>query len=127
MEICANVCAECIVCPCCNGRVGHGAVAGGGADSNEVIFVADPHGQGVHYPRSALLREHMSEADYTESLARWADDQAGAYSAKCLVEYDRALWARECGAFGSVHLLKLSPADCSPKHHVLYLQTKVAA
>jgi len=127
MELCADMCAECIVCPCCNGRVGHGAVTGAVVDSNDVVAAEGVNRQGVHYPRSALLREYMSEEDYTESLARWADDQAGAYSAKCLVEYDRALWARECGAFGSVQLLKLSPADCSPKHHVLYLHSKDVA
>eukprot|EP00419_Tripos_fusus_P053656 CAMPEP_0172814256 /NCGR_PEP_ID=MMETSP1075-20121228/11141_1 /TAXON_ID=2916 /ORGANISM="Ceratium fusus, Strain PA161109" /LENGTH=459 /DNA_ID=CAMNT_0013654045 /DNA_START=26 /DNA_END=1402 /DNA_ORIENTATION=+ len=84
MELCAEMRAECIVCPCCNGRVGHGTVVGGSADSKDVVFIEDGCGQGVHYPRSDVLREHMSETDYTESLARWADDQVGAIQQSAL-------------------------------------------
>lgn len=115
MELCWRRGAGCIVCPCCNGRM-----------TNESTG-------GYKYPRSQLLRKYLSEDEYLLQLSRSADD-LGNYSAKCLVELDRALWARETvehgdepsdrprARFSDVRLLRLDPMDCSPKHHVLQMR-----
>jgi len=62
----------------------------------------------------------MSQDEYLGQLSKRADD-LGHYPAKCLIEYDRALWAKENG-FQGVDLLKLSPLESTPKHHVLCLK-----
>ena len=59
----------------------------------------------------------MNQDEYL-SMSKAAED-SGIYEAKCLIEYDRALWAIENGYHAQ--LLKMSPEDCTPKHHVIYL------
>ena len=72
-----------------------------------------------HYPRSSLLQQFMTEEEYRSQLSKSADDLHH-YSAKCWIEYDRALWAQEQGM--QVELWKLTPTECTPKHHVLYVK-----
>eukprot|EP00536_Pseudo-nitzschia_multiseries_P004260 jgi/Psemu1/187644/e_gw1.70.43.1 len=91
--------ADCIVCPCCNGAMTSKTTCG------------------YQYPRSSYIGKFMNQDEYL-SMSKAAED-SGIYEAKCLIEYDRALWANENGY--RVQLLKMSPEDCTPKHHVLYL------
>jgi hypothetical protein len=78
MELCLSRRADCIVCPCCNGAMTSKTTSG------------------YQYPRSSFLREKMSQDEYLGQLSKSADD-LGNYEAKCLIEFDRALWARENG------------------------------
>lgn len=94
--------ADCIVCPCCNGAMTSKTTCG------------------YNYPRSSYVKKFMNQDEYL-SMSKAAED-SGIYEAKCLIEYDRALWADENGY--NVQLLKMSPEDCTPKHHVLYLTNK---
>ncbi|CAK0892140.1 unnamed protein product, partial [Prorocentrum cordatum] len=71
---------------------------------------------GVAYPRSQALARLVSREEYCEVLCPAADDLSH-YGAKCLVELDRGL-----AASGSLRLLRLSPATCSPKHHVVVVE-----
>jgi len=100
MSIAKSRGADCIVCPCCNGAMTSKTTCG------------------YKYPRSVFLGKLINQDEYLSLLSRAADD-LGSYEAKCLIEYDRALWAYENGY--DVQLLKLSPKECTPKHHVLYL------
>lgn len=97
--------ADCIVCPCCNGAMTSKTTCG------------------YKYPRSSFIEKFMNQDEYL-SMSKAAED-SGIYEAKCLIEYDRALWAKENGY--NVQLLKMSPEDCTPKHHVLYLTNKEKA
>ena len=72
------------------------------------------------YPRSTLLSSLITRDEYFQ-VSRAADDESN-YEAKCLIEYDRAGWARESGF--EVSLLRMEPASCTPKHHVLYCSFK---
>jgi SAM-dependent methyltransferase len=92
--------ADCIVCPCCNGAM------------------TSKTTHGYEYPRSTFVRSLMAQEEYLGQLSRAADDLRH-YEAKCLIEYDRALWARDNGF--NVELFKLTPEECTPKHHLLYL------
>lgn len=94
--------ADCIVCPCCNGAMTAKTTCG------------------YKYPRSSYIEKFMNQEEYL-SMSKAAED-SGIYEAKCLIEYDRALWAKENGY--NVQLLKMSPQECTPKHHVLYLTSK---
>ncbi len=94
--------ADCIVCPCCNGAMTAKTTCG------------------YKYPRSSYIEKFMDQEEYL-SMSKAAED-SGIYEAKCLIEYDRALWAKENGY--DVQLLKMSPQECTPKHHVLYLTNK---
>jgi SAM-dependent methyltransferase len=102
MELCRDRGADCIVCPCCNGAMTSKTTCG------------------YAYPRSTFLRNHINQEEYLGQLSKSADD-LGNYPAKCLIEYDRAMWAKENG-FREVELWKLTPVECTPKHHVLYLK-----
>jgi SAM-dependent methyltransferase len=101
MEVCLYQGADCIVCPCCNG--GMTAKATGG----------------FSYPRSDFLQQCMTQDEYLSRLSRNADN-AQNYAAKCWIEYDRALWAKEHGK--CVELWKMEPVTCTPKHHVLFVK-----
>ena len=68
------------------------------------------------YPRSTLISSLITRDEYFQ-VSRAADDESN-YEAKCLIEYDRAGWARESGF--EVSLLWSEPASCTSKHHVLY-------
>lgn len=103
MELCQVHQADCIVCPCCNGGM-----------------VPKSTG-GYLYPRSTFMRQCVTEEEYLQQLSKSADDLQN-YAAKCYVEYDRALWAQEHG-FQKVELWKMTPLECSPKHHVLFLKS----
>jgi len=102
MQICRDRNADCIVCPCCNGAMTSKTTCG------------------YQYPRSQFLRSCLNEEQYLSQLSKSADDE-GNYPAKCLIEYDRAVWAKENG-FRKVELFKMTPTTCTPKHHVLYLK-----
>jgi 2-polyprenyl-3-methyl-5-hydroxy-6-metoxy-1,4-benzoquinol methylase len=102
MEACLYHGADCIVCPCCNG--GMTAKATGG----------------FNYPRSGFLQQCMTQDEYLSQLSRHADN-AQNYAAKCWIEYDRALWAKEQGGT-DVELWKMEPISCTPKHHVLFIK-----
>ena len=102
MEACLYHGADCIVCPCCNG--GMTAKATGG----------------FNYPRSGFLQQCMTQDEYLSQLSRHADN-AQNYAAKCWIEYDRALWAKEQGGT-DVELWKMEPVSCTPKHHVLFIK-----
>ena len=97
--------ADCIVCPCCNGAMTSKTTCG------------------YKYPRSSYIEKFMNQDEYL-SMSKAAED-SGIYEAKCLIEYDRALWANENGY--TVQLLRMSPEECTPKHHVLYLTNKEKA
>ena len=94
--------ADCIVAPCCNGAMTSKTTCG------------------YKYPRSSYIEKFMNQDEYL-SMSKAAEDN-GIYEAKCLIEYDRALWAKENGYI--VQLLKMSPEECTPKHHLLYLTNK---
>lgn len=94
--------ADCIVCPCCNGAMTSKTACG------------------YTYPRSSYIGKFMNQDEYL-SISKAAEDN-GIYEAKCLIEYDRALWANENGYH--TQLLKMTPENCTPKHHVLYLRKK---
>jgi SAM-dependent methyltransferase len=128
MEICLQRRADCIVCPCCNG----GIVAIDGIalrrreekeEETEKTEKEEKRSTYYEYPRSLFLRRCMSQDEYLHQLSRSADHnhQGGNYAAKCLVEYDRAEWAKEHG-FREVELWKMTPVECTPKHHLLYLR-----
>ena len=102
MELCLGRGANCIVCPCCNGAMTSKTTSG------------------YQYPRSSSFRGIMSQDEYLGQLSKSADD-LGNYEAKCLIEYDRALWAKENG-FKEVGMWKLNPSESTPKHHVLCLE-----
>ena len=102
MELCLHRGADCIVCPCCNGGMTANATCG------------------YAYPRSNFLKEYLTQDEYLGQLSKGADDLSN-YAAKCLIEYDRAMWAKEHG-FREVELWKMTPLECTPKHHVLYLK-----
>ena len=72
------------------------------------------------YPRSTFISSLITHDEYFQ-VSRAADDESN-YEAKCLIEYDRAGWARESGF--EVSLLRMEPASCTPKHHVLYCSYK---
>lgn len=102
METCMYQGADCIVCPCCNGGMTSKATGG------------------FSYPRSSFLQQCMTQEEYLSQLSRHADN-AQNYAAKCWIEYDRALWAKEMGA-KDVELWKMEPLTCTPKHHVLFIR-----
>lgn len=102
MELSLGRGATCIVCPCCNGAMTSKTTSG------------------YQYPRSSSFRGIMSQDEYLGQLSKSADD-LGNYEAKCLIEYDRALWAKESG-FKTVSMWKLNPTESTPKHHVLCLE-----
>lgn len=102
MEMCQLESADCIVCPCCNGGM-----------------TAKKTG-GYNYPRSSFMQCCVTEEEYLLQLSKSADN-AKNYTAKCWIEYDRALWAQEHG-FSKVDLWKMTPVECTPKHHVLHLR-----
>lgn len=102
MELCLKRGATCIVCPCCNGAMTSKTTSG------------------YQYPRSSSFREIMNQDEYLGQLSKSADD-LGNYEAKCLIEYDRVLWAQESG-FREVSMWKLNPTESTPKHHVLCLE-----
>ena len=72
------------------------------------------------YPRSTFISSLITSDEYFQ-VSRAADDESN-YEAKCLIEYDRAGWARDSGF--EVSLLRMEPVSCTPKHHVLYCSFK---
>jgi len=100
METCRLAKADCIIVPCCNGKINQELVA----DSEET------------YPRSAFISSIISESEYF-LISRAADDESN-YEAKCMVECDRACWAEENNF--KVTRMRMEPITASPKHHVLY-------
>jgi len=109
MEVCRLNQADCLVSPCCNGKM-----------DKDYQLQQDLHTSGKDlkelYPRSTFFTDLISREEYF-SVSRAADD-LGNYQAKCALEYDRARWAEENGY--KVWLFKMDPVSASPKHHVLY-------
>lgn len=127
MEICRINKSDCIVCPCCNGKMGNDVKDSASAhlDENDKNYIEttpsdDNKPSFLSYPRSKWLTKCISEYEYLLYVSRAADDQNN-YLAKCLIEYDRSQWAGENG-FSSVHLFKMNPTSATPKHHILYLE-----
>lgn len=118
MALCRHHRAACLVCPCCNGKIKNRPCA----SSCPSPAPSSLEGSGAlplfTYPRSRFLQGYVSEEEYVQRLSPAADDLKN-YAAKCLVEWDRALWACEQG-YSHVYALKLTPLAASPKHHVLY-------
>lgn len=134
MEICRINHSDCIVCPCCNGKMGNDVKITGNVsesacregklenstenDCSDNVIKENP--SFFSYPRSKWLTSCLSEYEYLMYVSRAADDQNN-YLAKCLIEYDRSQWAMD-QSFTAVHLFKMNPMLASPKHHILYLQ-----
>eukprot|EP00092_Neocalanus_flemingeri_P016775 GFUD01018144.1.p1 GENE.GFUD01018144.1~~GFUD01018144.1.p1 ORF type:complete len:456 (+),score=139.56 GFUD01018144.1:58-1368(+) len=117
MEVCRLARADCVVVPCCNGKIGK--------DYHKLVDNEDIKEEGLEkeivtelqfYPRSDFISSHISRAEYFQ-LSRAADDENN-YEAKCAIEFDRARWAQENGF--AVSLLRMMPLSATPKHHVLY-------
>ena len=121
MEVCRLARADCVVVPCCNGKMdsecpgAHHQVEkqlSNNHDNDEDIIKTKLS----NYPRSAFISNLMTPEEYFR-VSRAADDENN-YEAKCLIEYDRARWAGENGF--EVSLFRMEPVSCTPKHHVLY-------
>ena len=113
MEACRMSSSDCLIIPCCNGKID-----------------LDLGG----YPRSSAMSSILAAEEYS-LLSRAADDLSGSesvsvyglseddlsnYRAKICVELDRATWAREAGA--EVTCYKMEPVTASPKHLMVYCQ-----
>jgi len=109
MEVSRLAKADCVVVPCCNGKIGK--------DKDDK---AEENAKLNNYPRSVFISSLITRAEYLQ-VSRAADDENN-YEAKCLIEYDRARWARENGY--EVALLRMEPVQATPKHHVLYNKFK---
>jgi len=114
MEVSRMAMADCVVVPCCNGKMDkeYEILANNKEPSEENIETANV----TKYPRSAQVSGLISRDEYF-LLSRAADDDDN-YDAKCVIEYDRAAWARE--HYDQVSLLRMEPVSSTPKHHVLY-------
>jgi len=112
MEACRMASAECVVVPCCNGKMGK--------ENHEVEEDVEREEELdtvlYSYPRSSFISSLISREEYLQ-VSRAADDENN-YEAKCTIEYDRARWAEENGF--SVSLLRMEPVEATPKHHVIY-------
>jgi len=91
MELCRQCSCECLIVPCCNGKIDLST---------------------SQYPRSQSLSRIITSEQY-HLVSRAADNQ-GNYKAKCAVEIDRARWAEENGA--DVEYFKMTPVSATPKH-----------
>ena len=136
METCRLAKADCVVVPCCNGKmdqkecwklpnkVDHKYIAKDTAEDTKEDTINDTTEvtscKSSAYPRSAFISSLLTVEEYFQ-VSRAADDENN-YEAKCLIEYDRARWAREKGF--EVSLLRMEPVSCTPKHHVLYCSFK---
>ena len=117
MELSRLARADCVVVPCCNGKMDKEyQTLSNKDDNNEEIVESELN----NYPRSAFISALISRDEYFQ-VSRAADDENN-YEAKCLIEYDRARWARENGF--EVSLQRMEPVSCTPKHHVLYCSFK---
>ena len=117
MEVCRMAGADCVVVPCCNGKMGkdYGQLVDKELEEEDDLekeIVTEL----LNYPRSTFLSSLISRDEYFH-LSRAADDENN-YEAKCVIEYDRARWAKENGY--DVSLLRMEPVSATPKHHVVY-------
>ena len=114
MEVSKMAKADCMVVPCCNGKMDKEfeILANSDNTTEEDIETVTIN----KYPRSLLVSGLISRAEYF-CLSKAADDENN-YEAKCVIEYDRAAWARENNFL--VTLLRMEPVSATPKHHVLY-------
>lgn len=123
MALCVERKAQCLVCPCCNGKMGDYLMGKDGSSAKQ----AGPTPPSIAtYPRSQLLRPIFSEEEFLLKIARAADN-LDALPAKQLVELDRALWAKEqqqrgITGYSRVDLFRLSPASCTPKNLLVWLR-----
>lgn len=105
MDACLKAGASFAICPCCYGAVG------------------DRHS--VTYPRSHLFASSQVSAADCVILGRGADQTKAQCSSKAsdgltcmaLLDTDRAMRAVERGY--RVDIVRMFPADCSPKNHIL--------
>ena len=130
MDICARCNADCVVCPCCNGKIARFIEKGNEfvekSDNNTESSVSNrntddkTHDKSENliysYPRSKFFQANINEKEYC-LISKAADDEFN-YVAKCCIELDRAFWASDQGF--EVTIMKMNPVVSSPKHHVIY-------
>ena len=122
MDICLNCNADCVVCPCCNGKIARFIEKGPGlvekTKENSAKFPADDicDKLSYKYPRSNVFQGKIDQEEYC-IISKAADDEFN-YLAKCYIELDRGFWALEQGF--EVTLLRMNPLISSPKHHIIY-------
>lgn len=127
VELCRYAGASCLLCPCCNGKMSADSlreqttvdIKKTDADTRNDGKIRHPF---YAYPRSEFFRDIFSESEFLDYISRFADDGDN-YVAKCLVELDRALWAKTCiSGFKHTSVGKLFPETCTPKHHVIWMR-----
>ena len=96
MEMCRVAGSDCLVVPCCNGKI----------DATT-----------DHYPRSSIISSVVSGEEY--QLLSAAADDLSCREAKISVETDRAHWASEAGA-SQVQCWSMEPSSASPKNLMIY-------
>lgn len=126
VELCRYVGAGCLLCPCCNGKMSADTAREQNSLKGSIDgFSSKADGRVRHpyyvYPRSAFFQDIFTENEFLDHISRCADDGDN-YAAKCLVELDRALWARTCtSGFKHTSIGKLFPETCTPKHHIIWM------
>ena len=132
MDICAKCDADCVVCPCCNGKIARFIERGNELvekskkrtaskeDTHEDSNNVETENLIYSYPRSQFFQSNLNEKEYCV-ISKAADDEFN-YVAKCCIELDRAFWASDHGF--EVTILKMNPIISSPKHHVIYAKQK---
>ena len=130
MDICARCNADCVVCPCCNGKIARFIERGNeyvekSENKNDSRLRKSNTDDNTHdksenliysYPRSKFFKANINEKEYC-LISKAADDEFN-YVAKCCIELDRAFWASDQGF--EVTIMKMDPIVSSPKHHVIY-------
>ncbi|CAD7945619.1 unnamed protein product [Amoebophrya sp. A25] len=148
LETCIAANADCILCPCCNGKMGLHKLPGEKILANEDRTncmeknniknispnISHPDPNKIFYPRSPLLQQYVAHEQYVSLLCPAADDlsshdvaptqsrkldfsQTLGRNPKCLIEIDRAAYART--HYYHVDLMRLAPASCTPKNLVI--------
>ena len=124
MEICVKCGTDCVVCPCCNGKIARYIEKGDDlvakTMSIDLESSSDESSLSYSYPRSQMFQNKIDGNEYCV-ISKAADDEFN-YLAKCCIELDRAFWALEKDF--DVTLLKLNPLISSPKHHMIYVSKK---
>ena len=134
MDICVQCNADCVICPCCNGKIARFIERGNDLveksknmnDSKARSVITEDENAEVEnlnysYPRSNVFRSKIDEKEYC-LISKAADDEFN-YVAKCCIELDRAFWALDQGF--EVTIMKMNPLISSPKHHVIYVKRKL--
>eukprot|EP00928_Gymnodinium_smaydae_P040742 TRINITY_DN27603_c0_g1_i2.p1 TRINITY_DN27603_c0_g1~~TRINITY_DN27603_c0_g1_i2.p1 ORF type:complete len:309 (+),score=24.05 TRINITY_DN27603_c0_g1_i2:99-1025(+) len=131
MDLCKMRSASCIVCPCCNGKVRRENAPSEAWEQTTGVGLEDDHSSMASwrkdfvYPRSPHLSRYIDRDAYLNVVCPAADNNDhddGAYTssfrgAKCLIELDRALYAKHW--YEEVQVAQLVPASCTPKNIVI--------